>query len=197
MTTPLQFTGRRNMRGDLQAESAFPLGFDRRELRVSTYKTSVGMVCYASVVQVDEDGRSHTHEMFGDYSKRLAANPSMRCTEKNIRAMHGAALAGIDAVLTEARAKYKPAAYKFGAHLIGCDSQRVESITYECAGPGLTTADIEGAEAKLRELATARGLGVSGFRFENYEAHAWLTVSAEDAQAMAEEAADKQTRRAA
>lgn len=95
-------------KGPLRAETHIPLGFDRRELRISTGKSSRGgLSCTANVVQVDEDGRTIRFVVFGDYSKQLARDNAMRCTEKNLLAMHSSALSYIDGVIAEVRAFYK------------------------------------------------------------------------------------------
>lgn len=65
------------------------------------------------------------------------------------------------------------ARYVFAAHLIGTDSQRIETLQHECTGPGLTSADIEAAHLALRELAAARGLRVVSCGFGDYAARAW------------------------
>lgn len=102
----------RNMRGDLYAETVMPLGYARRELRIRTDKCARGLSADATVVQVSEDGRSHTHAFSlsrfgqGDYSKQLRLDQKARATEKAIRTMHADALRDVGAVLDEAHAHY-------------------------------------------------------------------------------------------
>ena len=97
---------RRNYSGDLNAETIIPMGFDRRELRVSTRKSSRGgLHSSAQCVQVDPDGNAYRFIVFGDFNASLGSMPG-RCTEKNIRAQHAAALAGIEPVLDKCRAFY-------------------------------------------------------------------------------------------
>lgn len=92
----------------LRASTVIPLGFDRREMRITTTKSIRGGIrSNANVVQVAEDGRSYSYAMFGDFSTQLEADKGMRCTEKNVLAMHSRALEGIADVLATARAFYK------------------------------------------------------------------------------------------
>lgn len=75
----------------------------------------------------------------------------------------------------------EPAAdrYSFDIHLIEAGrpgyagGHRIASETYTCAGPGLTSADIRGAAARLREMAADRGLRVVMDGFGNGQAQAW------------------------
>jgi hypothetical protein len=102
---------KRSSRGELSAKTVVPLGFDRRELRIETSKSYNGGVdCSATCVQVDVDGFGYSCRLGlggdGDYSKRLVVERDMRATEKNIRKVHAAALAQLDQVLAEVRAKY-------------------------------------------------------------------------------------------
>ena len=116
-TTMIDYIITRNARNELRAESVVPLGFDRRELRISTHKTYRGLACGATVVQVAEDGRTFTHVLLRDFSRQLVCNPKARATETNIRVMHercaaewGDASGLWGALLTEARKQYAPAA---------------------------------------------------------------------------------------
>lgn len=98
----------RDRDGKAQAETVIPLGFDRRELRITTRKSfRPGIQSQAQVVQVSEDGKSHSFAMFADYNTRLEEDRMARCTEKTIAAMHARALEGIEDVLTAARAHYE------------------------------------------------------------------------------------------
>ena len=99
----------RDMRGALNAETCIPLGQNRRELRISTRKTSRGMVCSAMAVQVSEDGRSYMFAPFSDFGRTLAHDRAARCTEKTVRAMHAAGLAQADDLIRAASAHYSPA----------------------------------------------------------------------------------------
>jgi hypothetical protein len=101
----------RDMRGSLRAQTRVPLGADRRELHVTTSKGFRGLQCTAIVVQIADDGRSHSHAMSfgangGDFSRRLSADPAARCTEKTIRATHEAALQQLPDLLQAAHAHY-------------------------------------------------------------------------------------------
>lgn len=97
----------RGMRGALEAESVIPLGVDSRELRVHTYKSAGGLVCVAQVVKSSGDG-CYSYVIHQDYSAVLAQGPGVRALEKNIRAMHEGALAGIAPTLAAAAAQYAP-----------------------------------------------------------------------------------------
>ena len=65
------------------------------------------------------------------------------------------------------------ARYSFDAHLIGTDSQRIETVRHVCTGPGLTSADVAAAQSRLAELAASRGLRVVSSGFGDYAARAW------------------------
>lgn len=69
--------------------------------------------------------------------------------------------------------------HTFEAALIGADSQRLESFTYTCAGPGLASADIKGANDRLQAMATARGLRVVMQGFSDGGAKAWAEPKAQ------------------
>lgn len=88
-----------------EAESEIPL-IGRRVLKVHTRKTSRGLRCSASAVELSADGRSYTWVMFGDFGEKLADNPTARCTEKTVKEMHAAALVDIEAVKARALAFY-------------------------------------------------------------------------------------------
>lgn len=96
-------TVKRNRDG-LEAETRIPLGFDRRELRITTSKGSRGVYTGALVVQVTD--RGFTFVLCQDYRKTLAQDKAARATEKTIRTMHAAVLANVDAVVAEAKAFY-------------------------------------------------------------------------------------------
>lgn len=107
----LEFAVTRNVRGDLEARSAFPLGFERRELRIHTYKSYYGVVSIATVVQVSEDGRSYSYAAglganVGDFNRRVFHEPKMRATAANIKRVHGDVLAGLANLLALAYAHY-------------------------------------------------------------------------------------------
>jgi hypothetical protein len=87
----------RDHSGKLSAETIIPLGSDRRELRIYTYKGNRGLTCNASVFQVSEDGRSFNHAigfgLCGDFSTTLGVDANARGTEKAICALHAKCLA--------------------------------------------------------------------------------------------------------
>lgn len=95
----------RSIRGELQALTTIPLfEVGDRVLQVTTFKSSPGIVCDAQVVQ-EHDGMI-TFVIFQDYHKTLVRDRTARATEKNIRSVHAQGLAGIEAVLAEARQQY-------------------------------------------------------------------------------------------
>lgn len=108
----LQTRVARNQHGDLQAETALPLGRDRRELRITTRKNTVrkSLETRAIVVQVSEDGLTFSHAIGfgsgGDFSQRLAEAPGARTTEKALRNQHSSALALAQGTLAAACAHY-------------------------------------------------------------------------------------------
>lgn len=121
------YTFGRNMRNELKAKSAIPLGIERRELRIETQKRSRGLSAHASVVQVSADGLSFTWAPFSDFSESVEADPSARCTEKAIRAMHERALAKLPALIARAAKHYAPSEHY---------ERRGTSIYTEDKGPG-------------------------------------------------------------
>jgi hypothetical protein len=99
----------RNRFGDLKVETRIPLGSDNRELRISTDKTQgYGVICRAMVVTVHADHFTHAYGLAGggDWSRRLAQEPKMRATEKNLVALHERCTADEATLLAEARAHY-------------------------------------------------------------------------------------------
>jgi hypothetical protein len=104
--------GRNRQDKSFEGNTTIPLGFDRRELRISTYKHPFdgGLQTVARVVQVSEDGRSYSHAFGlaggGDFNVKLKRDKGLRCTEKNVRAMHAEALSLADATLASALMHY-------------------------------------------------------------------------------------------
>lgn len=114
-TTALQITlGRGNSgKGPLEAVTKIPLGFDRRELQITTSKRSFspGISCDARVVQISEDGHFASFAMGlgsrgGDFSRKLAQAETARATEKNIMALHQEGIGSLDQVIVEATSHY-------------------------------------------------------------------------------------------
>lgn len=102
-----EYAIRRDNSGSLRATTVIPFGYDRRELRITTYKRSTGgLVTSAQAVEVDPDGRSFRFTLFQDFNKVMLFSGLARCTERNIREMHELALRQADAVLAEAKAKH-------------------------------------------------------------------------------------------
>lgn len=93
-------------RDGLEAETRVPLGFDRRELRITTGKGSRGVYTGCQVVQVAADGLGFSFLMYGDFGKVLNQDKAARATEKTIRTMHASALVGVDAVVADVMAFY-------------------------------------------------------------------------------------------
>ena len=98
----------RNVRGDLFAESNIEFGAGRL-LRISTSKTSRGMVCNATAGQVTPGG-GFMWAPFSDFSRTLAHDRAARCTDKTVRTMQAAGLAQAAELLQAAAAHYNPAA---------------------------------------------------------------------------------------
>jgi hypothetical protein len=96
----------RSMRNGVQAETRVPLGFDNRELRISTGKRSRGLSCFASVVQLADEGATFSFRIPGDYNVVLAADPAARCTSSAVKKMHDSALARIGDWVAAAKAHY-------------------------------------------------------------------------------------------
>lgn len=98
------YKGRDGWAGDTQVHL-----FDDRYLEVNTWKSpSGGLYSMASVHRkVQHDGyKTREFAIFGDYRRTLATDRTVRCTEKNVRAMHERALTDLDAIIAEAKAFY-------------------------------------------------------------------------------------------
>lgn len=77
-------------------------------LEVSTYKsTTNGEVCTFATVFRDNGNGGVEHEIFHDFSKRVATHNVKRATEKALREAHQKAVANIGAVLTLVKEHYK------------------------------------------------------------------------------------------
>lgn len=121
-TIPFQVVRTRS--GALKAETRMPLDNERRELRITTDKALRGGIeSDARVVQVSEDGKSYQHAFSmlgdgsGDWSRTILTDRTKRATLKALETMHAEALAGIDAILEEARAYYAAQASKKAAEV--------------------------------------------------------------------------------
>lgn len=99
--------------GPLEAVTKIPLGFDRRELHITTSKRSFrpGISCHARVVQISPDGHFASFAMGlgsrgGDFSRQLAQAENARATEKNILALHEEGIGTLEQVIVEATSHY-------------------------------------------------------------------------------------------
>ncbi len=100
----------RDSRGRLSATTTIVLDATR-ELRIVTSKDyRVGVSTDARVFTRRHDGASWSHAFGlaggGDFSKTIAHDRAARATEKTLRDMHAAALAGVAALTAEARQHY-------------------------------------------------------------------------------------------
>ncbi len=91
-----------------QAENRIPLEGDTinvgdRFVKLLTYKGDRGLVTRATVCTKTEFG--YTHELFGDYSKRVMQS-NTRATEKAVTVQHQAALNDLEFILADARSHY-------------------------------------------------------------------------------------------
>lgn len=120
MTTKLicSTTVRRNQRGELEATTFIPFGYDDRELRITTGKSYRGGISSRAQVGIVTHGSGYTGFQIsmglgggGDYSKVIVTT-AVRCTEKALRSLHAQALEQAEATLAEARAKYGDPAVK-------------------------------------------------------------------------------------
>lgn len=84
------------------AESRIPMEGDR-VLKIVTNKVRGGVGSFARAVAIKGDMESFL--MFGDFSKPLGARPA-RATEKAVREIHAAVLAGAEALKAEAASFY-------------------------------------------------------------------------------------------
>lgn len=89
-----------------QAKTVLPLGFDKRVLVISTYKTTGGVVTQQQVMKLDDHG-CMSFMMFGDFSKRTMFK-GVRCTEKTITEIHKQATDVSDLTMSEACKFYQP-----------------------------------------------------------------------------------------
>lgn len=111
MTHPIHESRGSKGNGSLQLSTVIPLGADRREMEIRTYKQDTGgtIVCRVSVSQVSEDGAFRSHVIGfgkeGDFSCRHGVAKA-RATPKALYALHQAALNDAEALLTAAREHY-------------------------------------------------------------------------------------------
>ena len=90
-----------------KATSYFQLPNNKRQLRVSTYKTNRGI--QTNVQAVERGDFFESFVMFQDYHKVLKSFPDIKmATEKSITQAHNLAIGEIEAVITEADAFYAP-----------------------------------------------------------------------------------------
>ena len=80
-----------------------------RLLRVETSRHEIrgraaGVSTRASVFKVD--GNFLSCDLFGDYSKNVVVDTTVRCTEKSITLVHAASMAQLDAVLADVKSFY-------------------------------------------------------------------------------------------
>lgn len=106
-----QFTIERNQRGELEAESDFPMSAPGRVMRINTSKGSRGLrsSVYCGILYRSAGSTSGFIGlkmcMFGEYSKDFPA-PGKRATEKAIRELHASVLEKAEELIAEAEAFY-------------------------------------------------------------------------------------------
>ena len=104
------FTVKRNMRGDLEAETDIELDESGRVIRLSTSKRSGGSIATYATVGTAKPAAGSTFAsfsfvMFQDFNKAILTTQG-RATEKTIAAQHQQALAGADALKADVAAFY-------------------------------------------------------------------------------------------
>lgn len=90
-----------------------------RLLRIETSRHEVrgraaGVSTRASMFKVD--GHFLSCDLFGDYSKNVVVDTTVRCTEKSITLVHAASLAQLDAVLADVKVFYAAKQAKEAVH---------------------------------------------------------------------------------
>lgn len=78
-----------------------------RQLRISTGKASRSGIYTSATCAFSRQGAT-TFAIGGDFSKTVARNSEVKCTEKSVRAQHATVLVEIDALVAEATAFYAP-----------------------------------------------------------------------------------------
>ena len=73
-------------------------------MRISTYKSSRGLVTNATRYKSDGKGMI-SFEMFGDFNQTITLT-NARCTEKTVAAQHAAALADVEGIKAKCAAYY-------------------------------------------------------------------------------------------
>ena len=98
-------------RSGWQARSLIPLGFDRRDIEVRTYKGGDGVLrSMLQVIQHHTDGLSYSFMVFQDYNRTLRQERTT-ATEAAVRRAHQSALALVAEHEAPIRAHYRqPAA---------------------------------------------------------------------------------------
>lgn len=111
MTHPIHESRGSKGNGSLQLSTVIPLGADRREMEIRTYKQDTGgtIVCRVSVSQISECGSFRSHVIGfgkeGDFSCRHGVAKA-RATPKALYALHQAALNDAEGLLAAAREHY-------------------------------------------------------------------------------------------
>ncbi|PTT79235.1 hypothetical protein DBR42_21780 [Pelomonas sp. HMWF004] len=111
MTHPIHESRGSKGNGALQLSTVIPLGADRREMEIRTYKQDTGgtIVCRVSVSQISECGAFRSHVIGfgkeGDFSCRHGVAKA-RATPKALHALHRAALNDVETLLAAAREHY-------------------------------------------------------------------------------------------
>mgnify|MGYP001558622490 FL=1 len=127
-----------------------------RQLEIRTYKNSNGGIHTFASCHFNAAGMT-TFDIYGDYRKRVAALPDVRCTEKSVKTLHATVMAQqADAILIEARDFYakKDAAKalnaKRDAELAAQDTKKEWSGSLDPKEPGISGSTTTPASASTR-----------------------------------------------
>ena len=94
-------------KGSVVAVSKFPLGFDRRELVISTSKRvfGPGIATSAKVVQLSADGNSALGAP-DDFNRLVDERVRARASEKSVLDLHHSVLKNVDILIADATEFY-------------------------------------------------------------------------------------------
>lgn len=154
-------------RDGVEAKTVIDLGYDGRELHVTTCKRGCGGLSTMANVFTRTEGGSLTCVLFQDFHARLAEDRTARCTDKAIRTMHAQALDDIEAVLTKAKAQHppKPAAAPKVRNIQGTLSGAPADIA-ALSREEINALPVEGLEYMARDASNAEASRIEAIRID-------------------------------
>ena len=140
-------------RNGWESQTDIELG-DMRLLRITTKKSDRGGVQSAARVHQMEGDFLRT-ELFGDFSRSLAINTTLRCLERTVAAQHHCVLQTLESLLTEIAAHYaaKPKKAWVVANGLAMDDTSVVADFCSRSDAEIFLADLKQPACILRRCA--------------------------------------------